>query len=334
MDLVAGRVWADERRPIRHLDPVLLVATMLLAVAGLLLVYSATNQVAADAAPGPGTFVKKQFTALVLGFVIADRRGRVRLPLLQGVRRLHLRGHDGRTGAGAHPARRGPAGRAALVHVRRLPAHAVGVREDRRWRSWWPRCCRSSGRRAVAAATCCGSSVLGLVPMGLVFIQPDIGTTIVLVAIVVGIVVVAGARATAPGVLALARRRAARAAPSSWADQGVPVATADGVPRPATNARPRLQPQPVGDRDRHGRHRGHGYLKGHADEPELRAGAAHGLHLHGGGEEFGFVGAAFLLLLFAMLLWRAIRIAIPVEGRVRDVPGGRASRRCSPSRCS
>ena len=44
MDLVAGRVWADERRPIRHLDPVLLVTTLLLSVVGLFLVYSATNQ--------------------------------------------------------------------------------------------------------------------------------------------------------------------------------------------------------------------------------------------------------------------------------------------------
>ena len=28
MDLVAGRVYADERRPIRHLDPTLLLAPM------------------------------------------------------------------------------------------------------------------------------------------------------------------------------------------------------------------------------------------------------------------------------------------------------------------
>ena len=39
--------------------------------------------------------------------------------------------------------------------------------------------------------------------MGLVFIQPDIGTTIVLVAILVGILVVAGTR---PRHLAVARR--------------------------------------------------------------------------------------------------------------------------------
>jgi rod shape determining protein RodA len=69
MDLVAGRVWADERRPIRHLDPVLLVTTMLLAVGGLFLVYSATHQSLATLHLNPATFVRKQFAALVLGFL-------------------------------------------------------------------------------------------------------------------------------------------------------------------------------------------------------------------------------------------------------------------------
>ena len=42
MDLVAGRSFANERRPIRHLDPVLLMATAGLSIVGLLLIYSAT----------------------------------------------------------------------------------------------------------------------------------------------------------------------------------------------------------------------------------------------------------------------------------------------------
>jgi len=69
MDLIAGRVWADERRPIRHLDPVLLVTALLLAAAGLFLVYSATHQSLDALKLDPAQFVKKQFTAFVLGFV-------------------------------------------------------------------------------------------------------------------------------------------------------------------------------------------------------------------------------------------------------------------------
>ena len=44
MDVVAGRVWADERRPIRHLDPMLLIVTAALVVIGLFAIYSATSQ--------------------------------------------------------------------------------------------------------------------------------------------------------------------------------------------------------------------------------------------------------------------------------------------------
>jgi len=44
MDLVAGRLWTAERRPIRHLDPILLGAAVGLAAIGLLLIYSATQQ--------------------------------------------------------------------------------------------------------------------------------------------------------------------------------------------------------------------------------------------------------------------------------------------------
>ena len=36
MDVVAGRVWADERRPIRHLDPTLLIVTAALVEAATL----------------------------------------------------------------------------------------------------------------------------------------------------------------------------------------------------------------------------------------------------------------------------------------------------------
>ena len=44
MDLVAGRVWADERRPIRHVDWVLIAINVAKSAVGLLLLYSATNQ--------------------------------------------------------------------------------------------------------------------------------------------------------------------------------------------------------------------------------------------------------------------------------------------------
>ena len=66
-------------------------------------------------------------------------------------------------------------------------------------------------------------TLIGLVPMGLVFIQPDIGTTIVLVAIVVGILVVAGTRAKHLAILALASIVLLFGAFQLERDQGLPV---------------------------------------------------------------------------------------------------------------
>ncbi len=57
--------------------------------------------------------------------------------------------------------------------------------------------------------------IVSAVPMLLVFIQPDIGTTIVLVAIVVGILVVAGTRLRHLVALALARSCSSRSRSSS-----------------------------------------------------------------------------------------------------------------------
>ena len=87
---------------------------------------------------------------------------------------------------------------------------------------------------------------------------------------------------------------------------------AHGVPRSGERRRGRpLQPRAGRDR---GRARaacsGSGYLHGVADEPGLRARAAHRLHLHRRrGRSSGSSASAFVLALFALLLWRAIRIA-------------------------
>ncbi|MDT7616347.1 MAG: rod shape determining protein RodA, partial [Pseudonocardiales bacterium] len=203
MDLVAGRVWADERRPIRHLDPVLLVTTLLLAVGGLFLVYSATNGSLRALNLDPGTFVKKQVTALVLGFV-----------MLIVVAAFDYRFYKVYAGFiyGATVV--------ALILVRTpLGASPSGAQ---RWFTFGGFQLTPSEFAKLALAVMVAAvlselrtaeptltdvlrvTLIGAVPMGLVFVQPDIGTTIVLVAIVVGILVVAGTRPRHLATLALA----------------------------------------------------------------------------------------------------------------------------------
>ncbi len=70
MDVVAGRAWIDERRPIRHLDPMLLIVTAGLIVIGLFAIYSATSQTLRQDGLDPFSRVNKQVVTAVLGIVL------------------------------------------------------------------------------------------------------------------------------------------------------------------------------------------------------------------------------------------------------------------------
>src|ERR671934_247068 len=69
MDLVAGRAYPFERRPIRHVDLLLVVAMLGLAIAGLLMVYSATRPSLVATGINPRTFLKRQVTFVGIGAV-------------------------------------------------------------------------------------------------------------------------------------------------------------------------------------------------------------------------------------------------------------------------
>ena len=309
MDLVAGRVWADERRPIRHLDPVLLVTTMLLAVAGLFLVYSATNQSLRTLHLDPGTFVKKQFTALVLGFVM--------LIVVAAFDYRFYKVYAGFIYAATV---------VALVLVRTpLGASPAGAQ---RWFTFGGFQLTPSEFAKIALAIMVAAvlseirtaeptltdvlrvTLIGLVPMGLVFIQPDIGTTIVLVAIVVGILVVAGTRPKHLAILALASIVLLFGAfqmgiikdyqlQRLWAfnDSNKDLQGANYNRNQAEIA--------IGS----GGLVGQGYLNGRLTNLDFVPEQHTDFIFTVAGEEFGFVGAALILALFAILMWRAIRIS-------------------------
>ena len=70
MDLVAGRVYADERRPIRHIDGLLLLVTAILIVLGFFLLYSATNQTLRQDRLDPFLRVNKQILTAAFGVIL------------------------------------------------------------------------------------------------------------------------------------------------------------------------------------------------------------------------------------------------------------------------
>ena len=70
MDVVAGSAFADERRPIRHVDWVLIVITLCLSGVGYCLLYSATNQTLRQDGLDPFARVSKQAFTIGLGLVV------------------------------------------------------------------------------------------------------------------------------------------------------------------------------------------------------------------------------------------------------------------------
>jgi rod shape determining protein RodA len=196
MDMVAGRVWADERRPVRHIDWVLLLLTAALIVAGLFLLYSATASTLRGDGLDPMTRVKKQVITAVIGLgivvVIAsfDYRffkvyaGFIYLATIASLLLVRLPGLGATDATGT--AQRwfeiagfqlSPAEAAKLAVIVMVGAILSEIRT--------PEPTISDVVRIL---------VIAAIPLVLVFLGPDIGTTLTIVAIVVGMLVVAGTK--------------------------------------------------------------------------------------------------------------------------------------------
>jgi rod shape determining protein RodA len=155
------------------------------------------------------------------------------------------------------------------------------------------------------------ATAIAAVPGLLVFLQPDLGTSIVLVAILVGILVVAGARARHLGVLALTAIVLIFGALQLGLVKDYQIArlTAFFDPQndPQRSDYNRTQAEiAIGS----GGLFGTGYLKGTQTNLDFVPEQHTDFIFTVIGEEFGFVGAIFVLLLFALLIWRAVRIAL------------------------
>ena len=154
--------------------------------------------------------------------------------------------------------------------------------------------------------------VLGaaFLPLVLVFTQPDIGTSIVLAAIVVGMLIVAGTRLkhllilTVSGLVMIALafqlgviKDFQRQRLTAFLDRAnVSEAVRYNLDQSLIA---------VGSGGLFGR----GYMKGSQTNLDYVPRQHTDFIFTAAGEQFGFVGAVFILLLYALILWRAIRVA-------------------------
>jgi rod shape determining protein RodA len=147
--------------------------------------------------------------------------------------------------------------------------------------------------------------------MLLVFIQPDIGTTMVLAAVLVGVLVVAGARMRHLGILALTAIVLIFGAfqlhiVKDYQIQRL-ISFADPTADLSASGYNRAQAEiAIGS----GGLTGRGYLKGTQTNLDFVPEQHTDFIFTVVGEEFGFAGSMLLLMLFGVMLWRAFRIAM------------------------
>jgi rod shape determining protein RodA len=312
MDLVAGRTFAQERRPIRHVDWFLLVLTLALSGIGLLLLYSATNQTLRQDGLDPLSRVNKQAITIVLGVVVVivlgsfDYRflkiyaGFIYLFSIFALVLVRVPGLGATDATGT--AQRWfevagfqitPSEFTKLALIIMLAAVLSGIRTP-----------EPSLGDVIKAL------ILALVPLTLVFLQPDIGTSIGIAAIVVGMLIVAGTRLRHMIVLSVVGMIAIVFVFQTGIVQDFQLQRLKAFLDPTSvpeDVRYNLDQSLIAVGS--GGLLGKGYLHGTQTNLDYVPEQHTDFIFTVAGEEFGFVGAMAVLALYALLLWRAIRIA-------------------------
>ncbi|HEX9299591.1 MAG TPA: rod shape-determining protein RodA [Actinomycetota bacterium] len=311
MDMVAGRVWADERRPIRHVDWMLLLLIVVLTVVGLVLLHSISAATPDEAAFWVVRVMKQGATAgfgLLVVVLIAsfDYRffkvyaGFIYLAALAALVLVKIPGIGATDPSGVAQRWFAIAGiqitPSEITKVCAIVMLAAILSEIRA-----PEPALHDLVRVLAVAA---------VPLVLVFIQPDIGTSIVLAAITVGMLIVAGTRLkhllilTATGLVLIGLSFQLGVIQDFQRERLTAFLDRANAPEDASyNLDQSLIA--VGSGGLFGR----GYLKGTQTNLDYVPRQHTDFIFTAAGEEFGFVGAMFVLLLYALILWRAIRIA-------------------------
>jgi rod shape determining protein RodA len=296
---------------LRRIDWVLLAATGALMVIGTLLVYSATRAKMLEVGADPQAYLKKHLLTIAIGIALGimtasfDYRAlRAYAPIvyvasLVGLVAVLALGSS-RNGAQAWIAL--PAGftlqpsELAKVALVVSLAMLLAERKDAE---------REPGNVDIALAL-----VVAAIPMALIMLQPDLGTTAVMAAIVLGVLAVAGVSSKWMAGLIAAGLVAATIAITSG------FLSTYQVDRLKAFTDPQLDPQgfgyninqsliTVGSGGLTGQGLFHGTQTNGLFVPEQQTDFVFTV----AGEELGFVGSALIVVLVGVILWRGLRIA-------------------------
>jgi rod shape determining protein RodA len=306
-------VVSSERRsrlqasPLVHLDPLLVLPPVLISGLSLLMIYSSTHTRLAEAHQDPLYYVKRQAIAIVIGIVamvivaaIDYRRLRELALWGYGVTLLTLvavlgigaqvKGAQARFDVG--PFQMQPSEFAKFFIVLVLAGYCAIHRGD------------LDGRRLAIAVG------IAAVPMGLIILQPDLGTDLVVLFGVFAILAMAGARARHLVVLALLGLTVATIAIR------LGVLEQYQIDRLTSFAAPNKDTANSAYNQNESKITiGNGGLFGKGLFQGMQTNASHVPEQHTDfiftavGEELGFVGSALLLALFAVVVWRSWQAA-------------------------
>jgi rod shape determining protein RodA len=301
----------DRESPLRRLDWLLVLGVTGLVGIGSLLVWSATRARMTSAGLDPQTFLKKHIINAVIGIALATvaalidyRSLRAYAPIvyvLSCIGLLAVLSPLGSTINGAHSWIVLPAGfqvqPSEFAKVAIVVGLAMLLSETR------------DGEDAPRDIDVLLALSFCALPMGLIMLQPDLGTTVVIVFIILGVLAVSGAPSRwVVGLLAAGVLAGAVVAPH--------ILSSYQKDRFAAFANPTIDPRGVGYNTRQARTAiGSGGLTG--------KGLFHGTQTQGrfipeqqtdfvftvAGEELGLVGAGSIILLLGLVLWRGLRIA-------------------------
>jgi rod shape determining protein RodA len=305
------------KAPVKHVDPTLLVATLALSIYGIVMVFTATASKQQQAGLDTAAFLKRQIAYVVVGVVMLlllsflDYRHLKDLaPVLYGVTLVFLvtvltpfgyvqKGASRWINLGSFQAQ--PSELAKLAVIVTLAAFLAE---------------RKGEVRALAVAVCC---VLVAIPGVLIYLEPDLGTMMVFVVLTAALLLVGGARIRHFLVLGLFGLLGIVVVLQAGllADYQIDRITAFLDPNPDVQSEAyNLTQATIAIAS--GGVRGKGL---HQENTQTALDFVPEQHTDfiftAVGEQLGFVGSATLLGLFALLIWRALRIA----GMSRDLFG-------------
>jgi rod shape determining protein RodA len=292
--------------PVRHVDVLLLGLPFLLSVFGMLMIYSSTR------AHYGHYFVERQGIAVVVGVVamfvmmrIDYRRFRewypfvylAMMPLLLGVLVVGSRVNGAQAWYQVGPVQFQPSEIVKVGVVIALAGYCHQYRGD-----------LDAWRVAIAV-------VLAMVPIGLVLLQNDLGSAFVIGIAMCAVLLVAGVRRSHMIVLALLAVTAVIAAVASGYLAGYQVDRLKTFATGDTHVSKSASPTEynVGEgvgAIASGGLTGSGLFRGTATKlgyvPEQRT----DFIFTAVGEQFGFLGGALLIVLYALLIWRVFRVGM------------------------